>query len=102
MFYIINTTKKHETLLYHVRTSDTKKFPISTFTPSNPLFVATPLLTPKIFKENTLKNTKNQKPTNRINSPLGVKFYSSLNTLFLLTIGVLQIYNPIFTAYANY
>ena len=49
MFYIINTTKKHETLLYHVRTSDTKKFPISTFTPSNPLFVATPLLTPKNF-----------------------------------------------------
>ena len=59
-------------------------------------------LPPKIFMENTVKNTENQRPTSKINFPLGVKFYSYLNTLLLLTIGVFQTYNPIFTAYTDY
>ena len=43
MFYIINTMKK-QSLLYRIRTYDTKKVPIWTW-PLGPLFTATPLLT---------------------------------------------------------
>ena len=35
MFYIINTMKKHQTLLYHIRTYDTKKGPELLITNNN-------------------------------------------------------------------
>ena len=39
-------------------------------------------LTPEIFKESILKNTENQRPTSKKNSPLGIKFYFSLDSCF--------------------
>ena len=59
-------------------------------------------LTPKIFKENTLKNTENQRPTSKENPPFDVKFYTSLDSCFKHFVlddnRALQTYHPIFTA----
>ena len=59
-------------------------------------------LTPKIFKENTLKNTENQRPTSKENPPFDVKFYTSLDSCFKHFVlddnRALQTYHPTFTA----